>query len=62
MDQDAMRALVLESATELDGRKTITCDRAFEIHRRHDIALRQIGRICNENGIRICECQLGCFR
>ncbi len=61
MNEDAMRALVLESATELNGRKTISCARAFELHRRHGVALREIGRICSENGIRIGECQLGCF-
>ncbi|OHB63938.1 MAG: hypothetical protein A2Y76_15820 [Planctomycetes bacterium RBG_13_60_9] len=62
MDQNAIRRLVLESAVEGDGRKTISCARAFEIHRQHGVPLGDIGRICDESDIRICACQLGCFK
>ena len=62
MDQNAIRTLVLESAVERSGRKTISCARAFEIHRQHDVPLGDIGRICDENDIKICACQLGCFK
>ncbi len=62
MDPMVVQKLVTEAAVERNGRKTITCACAFEIHRQHGIALKEIGRICNENGIRICECQLGCFK
>ncbi len=62
MDQNALQKLVLEFAVERDGRKTLSCARAFEIHRQHDVPLADIGRICNENNIKIRACQLGCFR
>ena len=62
MDPMVVQKLVIESAVERNGRKTITCALAFEIHRQHGVALRDIGKICNENGIKICECQLGCFK
>ncbi|MCL5281308.1 MAG: hypothetical protein M1376_15525 [Planctomycetes bacterium] len=62
MDQDTMRKLVLDAAAEVNGRKTLACAHAFEVHHRHGIPLRDIGRICDENGIRICACQLGCFQ
>jgi hypothetical protein len=62
MDQDAIQKLVLEFAIERDGRKTISCARAFEMHRQYNVSLADIGRICDENDIRICACQLGCFR
>ncbi len=62
MDQDTMRKLVMDSSAEVNGRKTLACARAFEIHQRHGIPLRDIGRICDENNIRICACQLGCFQ
>ena len=62
MDQNTMQKLVREAAVEVDGRKVLSCARAFEIHRRHGLALGEIGRICNEAGIRICACQLGCFQ
>ncbi len=62
MDQNALQKLVLEFAVERDGRKTLSCARAFEIHRQHDVPLADIGRTCNENNIKIRVCQLGCFR
>ncbi len=62
MDQTGIQKLVLEFAVERDGRKTLSCARAFEIHRQHDVPLADIGRICNENNIKIRACQLGCFR
>ncbi len=57
----ALIRAVLEAAAEHDGKRVLSCARAFEIHRQHQIALRDIGKICNENGIKIRQCQLGCF-
>jgi len=62
MDQNTVQKLVMESAVEVNGRKTISCAKAFEIHHQHGVALGEIGRICNENGIKIRGCQLGCFK
>jgi hypothetical protein len=62
MDQNTMQKLVAESAVEVNGRKMLSCAQAFEIHRRHSIPLADIGRVCNETGIRLCACQLGCFK
>ncbi len=62
MDQNTLQKLVTESAVEVNGRKMLSCTQAFEIHHRHGLPLGDIGRICDETGIRICACQLGCFR
>ncbi len=56
-----MQKLVLEASVEHNGKRMLSCARAFEIHRQHQIALRDIGKVCNENGIKIRQCQLGCF-
>lgn len=61
MDSEEKTRLVLEQVTESDGKKTISCALAFRVHREHGIALAEIGRICNENGVKIRNCQLGCF-
>ena len=55
---------VLNSAKngrESDGRKQLTCAEAFELAKKYEAEIIEIGRICNQNNIRICKCQLGCF-
>ena len=56
--------IVLKSAKksgESDGRKQLTCAEAFELAKKHGTEIIEIGNICNQNNIRICKCQLGCF-
>ena len=42
-----------------DGR--LSCERAHELGKEHDVPLQEIGAVCNELNIRIKACQLGCF-
>ncbi|MHC4507461.1 MAG: hypothetical protein ACYTAO_00695 [Planctomycetota bacterium] len=56
---------VLESALtarDTAGKKQLTCAQAFALARRFDVEIVEIGRICNQNNIKICKCQLGCFK
>lgn len=46
---------------EPDNRKKLSCAEAFELARKHEARIIEIGNICNQNKIRICKCQLGCF-
>jgi hypothetical protein len=43
----------------VDGK--LPCAKAFKLSAELDISLREIGKFCNEDGIRIKHCQLGCF-
>lgn len=43
----------------LDGR--LPCARAFQLSVELDVSLKEIGRFCNEEGIKVKGCQLGCF-
>jgi hypothetical protein len=55
---------VLKSAKkseESDDRKRLNCAEAFKLAKEHEAKVIEIGRICNQNNIRICQCQLGCF-
>ncbi len=52
---------VLEQSQKDRVIKKLTCAEAFELSREHKAELIDIGRICNQNNIRICKCQLGCF-
>jgi len=42
--------------------KQITCPQAFVIAEKHKISKDAISTYCNEHGIKIRACQLGCFK
>ena len=59
-NQEKLIDAVLNS---VDGdRKTLSCAEAFDLARKHDAKLAEIGHICNDNDVKICNCQLGCFK
>lgn len=41
---------------------TITCPQAFDIAKKAKVPQSEIGRYCTEHGIKIRNCQLGCFK
>ena len=54
-------AMIMSATEERDGKKVLTCVRAVRLSRENDISLKEIGELCDEHGIKIRECQLGCF-
>ena len=52
---------VLERAQEIDGKNKLACSEAFKLAQEFQVETIEIGRICNQQNIRICKCQLGCF-
>ena len=52
---------VLKKAREVDGRKKLMCVEAFGLAKQFGVEIIEVGRICNQNNIRIHKCQLGCF-
>jgi molybdate-binding protein len=46
---------------ESGTRKQLTCTEAFELAKKFETEIIEIGHICNQHDIRICKCQLGCF-
>jgi hypothetical protein len=60
-EKENLISAVLKQAKEIDGRKKLTCAEAFELARRFKVGIIEIGRICNQNSIKIHKCQLGCF-
>jgi hypothetical protein len=61
MDTEEIKKIVLEETVEVEGKKKLSCPKAFEISKNHSISLKEIGDCCNENEIKIFGCQLGCF-
>ena len=53
---------VIEAASEIDGRKKLPCSAAFQLAGRFGVKVLEIGHVCNAENIRICKCQLGCFK
>ncbi|KPK43952.1 MAG: hypothetical protein AMJ65_04385 [Phycisphaerae bacterium SG8_4] len=43
-------------------REKLTCADAFELAEKFDAEIAEVGRICNQNNVKICKCQLGCFK
>ena len=60
-EQEMVEA-VKHAAVERDGRMTLRCADAFAVAERFGVARPSIGQICNDNRIRIVQCQLGCFK
>ena len=59
---ESLISAVLECAKEVDGAKKLSCAEAFKLARECGAEIIEIGRICNRQHIRICNCQLGCFK
>jgi len=52
---------IKDSAAEIDGQEKLPCKRAFQLAEELNLSLKEIGDICNAEGIKIIHCQLGCF-
>lgn len=58
MDKESLKSLLLEKAKD----KKLPCKLAFKISEENNVPLKEIGNMANELGIKIIECQLGCFK
>jgi hypothetical protein len=61
MDKKKIEEALLAKATKKGDKLFITCANAFKIAEKQNIALIEIGKICNAKKIKISNCQLGCF-
>lgn len=44
-----------------DDKKKLRCADAFELAKQFKMEIIEIGHICDQQNIKICKCQLGCF-
>lgn len=51
-----------DKAQDGNGKRTLTCAAAFKLAREFEAQIAEIGRICNQHNVKICKCQLGCFK
>jgi len=53
---------VIAAARESDGKKRLSCQIAFDLAEKFDVTRKTVGQTCNDNNIKITNCQLGCFK
>jgi len=61
MDAEEKTRRVHGAAYERGGRRCLSCAAAFTLARECGMTVKEIGEICNRDGIKIVACQLGCF-
>jgi len=59
--QEEVTKTVLDRSKEVDGRRILTCAQALSLASELGVEPGQIGRICDQEKIRLGSCQLGCF-
>jgi hypothetical protein len=58
----ADKAKLIQIMSEYLNDGKLSCHDAFKINELSGFSLREIGKISNEMNIKICACQLGCFK
>ncbi len=58
MEKEKLKEILLEKSKD----KKLPCKLAFKISEEWNVGLKEIGNMANELGIKIIECQLGCFK
>ncbi len=61
MERDALKAALQGHVREIDGRRSLSCHRAHVMAEDLSVELQRIGEVCQEEHIKIIDCQLGCF-
>lgn len=61
MNQDIVVQAVLAAVKEEEGRKRLSCADALRIAMDCHVLPEVIGGICDQHGIKLHTCQLGCF-
>jgi hypothetical protein len=53
---------ILKQALKESDSVRLPCAKALAIAKQFGIAPLDVGNICNEQNIKLCQCQLGCFK
>ena len=58
--EELIKEILNRSFKEKDSIK-LTCAEALNIAEQFGVEPRDVGSICNNRNIKLCQCQLGCF-
>jgi molybdate transport system regulatory protein len=59
---EELTAAIIAAAGEIDGKKRLSCQTAFDLAEKFGVSKETLGQTCNDNNIKITNCQLGCFK
>jgi len=59
--EDKMLEVIEGYCVIKNDKKKLACSDASRIAEELKISVPEVGKLCNENGIKIMSCQLGCF-
>lgn len=62
MTTEPLTDAVKAAAEMREGRLVLSCAEAFKLAEKFSVDIMEIGQCCNQAGIKIVQCQLGCFR
>ncbi len=62
MEKEDIRKAVFEAAVAEGDRRTLQCAEAFRLADELGVQLTEIAAVCQSEDVRICRCQLGCFK
>ncbi len=62
MDDNELKKAVEAEAKNVDGKLKISCTSALALAEKLNMLPSKIGKMCDELGIKISACQLGCFK
>ncbi len=61
MNSEELIKLINDVTFEVEGKQKISCAKIFQLSEKYSVSLKEIGKCCDENKIKIANCQIGCF-
>jgi len=61
MDRNEIAEKVKAASRQQDGKQVLVCPDARALADKLGVAARDVGDVCNDEGIKIVSCALGCF-
>lgn len=59
--EDTLVEAIMKKTYEDGGKTKLSCAAALQFARQFGVKPSEVGAVCNEQNIRISNCQLGCF-
>lgn len=54
--------ILLKETRMREDKRVLSCTQAMKLSREQGVTLKEIGEMCNNLGIKIIDCELGCFK